>query len=162
MKIQKVQPNLNFEAQKRRFISLESHEQLKDILQKMNNEAQYKSNEYSFESDYITHLNLKNDKVQLIDTRHYLKKQPENKQLIKETLFTIGKTELVISNKTGEIIDYYKPLFTRWSNIMKKIDNYLLEFNNNYHKQDVVSKSWFGIKGFTEKGLQKLQGMLVK
>ena len=39
MKIQKTQPNINFEAQKRRFISLESQEQLKDILQKMNNEV---------------------------------------------------------------------------------------------------------------------------
>ena len=39
MRIQQVQPNLNFEAKKRRFIDLESKEQLTQILRKMDKET---------------------------------------------------------------------------------------------------------------------------
>ena len=35
MKVQQVQPNLNFEAKKRRFIDIEAQEQLMQILRKM-------------------------------------------------------------------------------------------------------------------------------
>jgi len=164
MNIQPIQSNLTFEAKKRRFISLESHEQLKDILQKMNNEAKYKSTENQFETSFIARLSLKKQKnnVELCDTRLFMKKMPEKRQLEKQTLLTIGKSELVINNKSGEITEYKKPFFTTWRSIMKKINSCLLLFNNDYHKPEAINKTRVSLSGFTKKGLEILLEKKVK
>lgn len=77
--------------------------------------------------------------------------------MTKETLFTIGKTELVIDNKTGQIIDYYKPFLTRWGKIMKKIDKYLGIFKENFNNPDIVKKKRISIQGFTQAGVEIMQ-----
>ena len=116
MKVQQVQPNTTFNANKTtRRLDYESHDQLTQILRKMDIETEYKSNEYSFESTKMTCLKLINSKkeklAELVDTRKNLKKLEEGKDMYGNTLLTIGKTELVIDNKSGKIIDYYKPFF---------------------------------------------------
>ena len=62
MKIQQVQSNLGFQSNKKRYISQESHEQLIQILRKMDNETIYRQNENSFESIRTSSLNLKDEK----------------------------------------------------------------------------------------------------
>ncbi|MBQ4114130.1 hypothetical protein IJD34_01860 [bacterium] len=167
MKIQNIQPNLNFEAKKTRYIDVESHEQLMQILRKMDGETEFKENEYKFESTRTTRLELinpnKNKKLaELIDGRRNLKKFPEGKDLIKETCLTIGKTELVIDNKTGKIIDYYKPFLKTWKKILKEINITLIMINASYYNSKHVIKHKFGIDGLTKKGAEILSKMKIK
>lgn len=161
MKVQAFQTNPTFQAKKRRFIDMESHEQLSGILNKMNNEAEYHSGEHYFKSTTTNRLNLyddkKQEKVELIDTRKFLSKQPEHKQMTSNTLLTVGKTELVIKNKTGEIIDYYKPFFKSWKSVMNSIKQVLLMMNASFYNSDVVKKHRLGVEGFTKKGMEVLQ-----
>ena len=58
MKIQQVQPNLNFEAKKRRFIDIEAQEQLMQILRKMDKDTFCKDSGATFESTKITRIEL--------------------------------------------------------------------------------------------------------
>lgn len=167
MKVQSIQPNINFESKKTRYIDIESHEQLVQILRKMDSETVYKSNDFSFSSTWTTRLELfnhvKNEKrAELIDTRKSMKKYPEGKDLFKETCLTIGKTQLVIDNKTGKIIDWYKPLLISWKNILNKINITLIAINASYHNPKIVKKHKFSIEGFTQKGFDVLNKIKVK
>ena len=85
MKIQQIQPNLNFEA-KKRFIDKDARYQLETLLRTMDEETVYKANDYHFESSRVTRLTLcdtKNstDKAELVDGRRFLGKIPEKNQL---------------------------------------------------------------------------------
>lgn len=165
MKIQQIKPNLNFEARKKRYIDLESKKQLTQILRKMDSETVYQSDGATFESTRTSRLELfshdKNKKTaELVDTRRNLDKIPEGYDMIKETLLTIGKTELVIDNKSGEIIDWNKPFFSSWKGIMKKISDTLITINATYHQPEYVKKHYFAIEGLTKKGYNKLQSLL--
>lgn len=165
MKVQQIQPNINFESNKRRYIGSESHQQLEQILTKMNSETIYKSNDYSFESTRTKRLVLMNNtakKAELIDTRSKLDKIPTENQMQGNTLLTIGKTELVIDNKSGEIIDYYKPFFTCWKNVLKKIQTTLGALNSSYNNSNIVKKHKLTVEGFTKKGFEVLSKIKVK
>lgn len=164
MRIQQVQSDINFEA-KRRFIDIESQEQLTQILRKMDKETEYKENECIFEHSKIIRLELFNhDKyekiAELVDARNNLKKLPEGKDIFGTTSLTIGKVQLAIDNKSGEILAWWKPFFSTWRGIMKKIDDVLTTINVSYNNPWQVKKNKFGIKGFTKKGYETLQKML--
>lgn len=164
MKVQYIQSNPTFEK-KHRFIDLESQEQLTQILRKMDKETEYKENEYSFAHLKTTRLELfgnKNKKLaELVDARKNLKRLPEGKDMFGTTSLTINKVQLVIDNKSGEIIDYFKPFFKTWKGIIKDINNTLLDFNN-YFYSTVVKKHKFGIEGLTKKGAEALDKIKVK
>lgn len=167
MRIQQIQPNLSFEAKRRRFIDLESQEQLTQILRKMDKETEYKENEYSFKHTKTTRLELfnhdKNQKLaELVDARYNLKKLEAGKDMFGTTSLTIGKVQLAIDNKSGEILASWKPFFSTWNSIMKKINNTLITINASYHNSAMVKKHQFNVKGFTEKGIKFLQGIKVK
>ena len=165
MKIQQIQSNINFERNNKHYINAESYKQLEQILHQMDNETVYKSNEYSFQSTKTTRLSLmdnKTKKAELIDTRNKLDKIPTEKQMQGNTLLTIGKTELVIDNKSGEIIDYYKPFFTCWKNVLKKIQTTLGAINSSYNNSNIVKKHKLTVEGFTKKGFEVLSKIKVK
>ena len=166
MKVQSIQSNINFEA-KRRFIDLEAHEQLTQILRKMDKDTEYKENEFTFSHAKTTRLELfnhdKNEKLaELVDARKNLKKLPEGKDMFGTTSLTIGKIQLAIDNKSGEILAWNKPFFSTWNNIMKKINNVLITINVTYHDSWQVKKHKFGLEGFTKKGAEILSKMKVK
>lgn len=167
MRVQQVQPYINFEAKKRRYIDLESQEQLTQILRKMDKETEYKENEYSFEHSKITRLELfnhdKNEKIaELVDARKNLKKLPEGKDMFGTTSLTIGKVQLAIDNKSGEILAWWKPFFSTWRGIMKKINDVLITINASYHNSWQVKKHKFGIEGFTKKGAEFIEKIKIK
>ena len=166
MKIQQVQSNLNFEA-KKRFIDSDSHYYLEKLLDKMDEETVYKSNEYHFESSRLTRLTLCDtkkacDKAELVDTRRFLDKVPEKNKRDSETLLTIGKTQLVIKNSNGEIIDYYKPFLKPWKKVIKQAGEVIKAFLNLYNTPEMVMKHRFNIDGFTKKGFEVLEKIKVK
>ena len=165
MKVQSIQTNTNFEAKKQIRLDYESREQLEQVLTKMDKETLYKSNEYSFESTRTKRLTLrdnkKREKAELIDSRQNLEQIGSKNQMFNNTLLTIGKVELVIENKTGKIIDNYKPFFKSWNSVLKNIKNTLLDFNNCYYTK-MVQKHQISINGLTKKGAEILQKIKVK
>ena len=166
MKIQQIHPSLNYKAKKKRFIDIESREQLTQILRKMDKETEYLSNEYTFEHSKITRLELFNHNkkkiAEMVDARQNMKKLPEGKDMIGTTSLTIGETQLAIDNKSGEILAWNKPFLKSWKSIMNKINDTLITFNNVFHNSALVKKHKFGISGFTEKGAELIRKITVK
>ena len=166
MKVQSIQSNTNFQANKvTRRLDYESYELLGKLLETMDKETIYKQNEYSFESTRTKRLTLhdykKREIAELIDSRQNLVPIENRNQMFDNTLLTIGKVELVIENKTGKIINYYKPFLKTWNNIMKNIKNILLDFNNSYYTK-AVKKHRISFEGLTQKGFEILSKIKVK
>ena len=158
---------MTFNANKTtRRLDYESYEQLEQILTKMDKETLYKQDEYSFESTRTKRLSLYDHKnreiAELIDSRQNLVPIENRNQMFDNTYMTIGKVQLVIENKTGKIIDYYKPFLKTWNSVMKNIKNTLLDFNNGFYTKGLVEKHRIGIQGFTEKGFKIIKGIKAK
>ena len=165
MKVQQIQPYTTFGANKTtRRLDYESYQQLEQILTKMDKETLYKQDEYSFESTRTKRLSLYDHKnreiAELIDSRQILVPIENRNQMFDNTYLTIGKVQLVIENKTGKIIDHYKPFWKTWNSVLKNIKDTLIEINAMYHHPDYVKKHRFSIEGFTKKGYETLQKML--
>ncbi len=150
MQVQGVNSSLAFQAQKR-ILNKEQMGTVKELLTQMNAETVCKRGEYTFESKILKSLHYKNNAT-FIDNRIILYKVPENKQMVKQTLFTVGKTELVIDNKSGQIINYKKPLLTSWKRVIKNIDKYLKIFKENFNNPEIVKKKTVTLEGFTPAG----------
>ena len=143
---------------------------MKKVITRMNKESRYANNEYSFEADVLKKLSAGNkgnganmrSKAELIDGRCLLKNVADNEQMQKETLFNLGKTQLVIDNKTGRIIDYYKPFFKSWKKIFKDLDKYLNIFAQNFDNKEVVKQHRLSFSGFTKAGYEKIQSIKAK
>jgi len=155
MKIQNVQ-SINFEA-KQRFVTSAMRGNINLLMNKMNDGTTYSSNGDFFKSTIFKELSTKNNRVKFQDGRIYLGDKLKRKDLKGEALFTIGKTELVIDNKTGEIIDYYKPFFTSWKTVMKKAEKYLEFFKENFDNETLVKQKMLSMQGFTEQGQKKIE-----
>ena len=160
MKVQKIQSAkpINFES-KQRFVSPESRIVIRELIDKMREDAVYTSDGDRFVATIFKELSDAEGKVKLQDGKIYVgEKLPiDNKDLKGNTLFTIGKTELVIDNKTGEILDYYKPFFTTWKSVMKKLDKYVKFFRENYDNRELVKERKLRMSGFTEQGFEKFR-----
>ena len=105
----------------------------------------------------------KNEKIaELVDARKNLKKLPEGKDMFGTTSLTIGKVQLAIDNKSGEILAWWKPFFSTWRGIMKKINDVLITINASYHNSWQVKKHKFGIEGFTKKGAEFIKKIKIK
>ena len=155
MQVDRIQSN-SFEA-KRRFITPEMKTNMQYLLETMNDKMTYNTNGDCFK--VTIYKALVNDKgnVKFQDGRIYFGDKLKRKELKGEALFTIGKTELVIDNKSGEIIDYYKPFYKTWKGIMKNIGKYLEFFKNNLNDEKLVKQKQISMQGFTEQGLKKFK-----
>ena len=167
MRVQQIQPSTTFNANKTtRRLDYESYEQLEQILTKMDKETLYKQDEYSFESTRTKRLSLYDHKnreiAELIDSRQILVPIENRNQMFDNTCLTIGKVQLVIENKTGKIIDYYKPFFKSWKKVIKQAGQAITDFLTFYNKPEMVMKHRFGIEGFTKKGFEVLEKIKVK
>lgn len=150
-----IQPyNRGFEGRKR-VLTPQMHDNLKSILTKMNSEAKYEATEFTFRSNFLIGLNIK-DKAELIDDRLFIKASRSEDQMVKQSIIKLGKIEFVIDNKSGEIVSNNKPFYKTWSSLMKKLGDTLSMFNLRYNDSNVVKKSEIGIEGFTHKGIEKL------
>lgn len=155
MKINNIQIT-NFES-KQRFLSPEMKKDMTFLLNLMNEKTTYSTNGDWFSSTIFKEISDKKGRVKFQDGRIYLGDKLTRKNLKSEALLTIGKTELVIDNQTGEIIDYYKPLFSSWKSVMKKIGKYLEFFRTNFDNQELVKQKSLKMQGFTEKGREKFE-----
>ncbi len=157
----KVQQTTQTQFAGKHYLNPNQMKGIKNLLTRMNAETVTNRTETWFSSTITKELSYKKNKIRFIDGRMIFDKVADNEQMQRETLFTLGKTELVINNKTGEIIDWEKPLLTGWNRIMKKIDNSLKTLNEQYDNSAVVKKKKISFEGFTKKGieiLEKLKG----
>ena len=144
-----------------RIITKPMFSNMKKVITRMNQESKYANNEYSFDADVLKKISIGN-KAELIDGRCLLKNVDDNEQMQKETLFNLGKTQLVIDNKTGKIIDYHKPFFKPWKKILKDLDKYLNIFANNFDNNDIVRQHRRSFSGFTKAGYEKIESIRAK
>ena len=155
MKVNNIQ-STSFDS-KQRFITPEMKKDVTFLLDKMNEKTTYTSNGDFFRTSIFKAISDKKGNVQFQDGRIYFGDKLERKDLKGEVLFTIGKTELVIDNQTGEIIDYYKPFYTTWNRVMKKIGTHLKFFITNFDSNELVKHKTLHMPGLTEKGWEKFE-----
>ena len=151
---------LIFEA-KQRFLNQQQYSDLKTALTRMNSEVEYTEDKEKmhFASRLIVRMTADNIDAEINDGRYYIGKVTDNKQMAHgQTELRIGNVELKIDNKTAEIVSYNKPLFTRWSKIMKKASKALTIFANSHD----IKKYPLGISGFTKKGTFALDKIIKK
>ena len=113
----------------------------------------YVSNDTNYKSSFLKELKV--DDFTLIDGRSFLKQVPQNEQLQHQTLIEVGKTQLVINNKDGEIIDNNKSVFISWNKILEKVSNYLELILENFEKTALIKRIRLNSAGLTEKGIVK-------
>ena len=141
---------------RQRFLSPKSQKNLKSILENINAETKMNKNDFCWESNFVKSVSLKDKNFKLIDGRMYVNKVNQKKQLVRESL-DIGKTQLVIDNKSGEIIDYRKSFFKPWSKVLKTLEQALEIIKCNYNNPEIVQKQRLSLSGFTPKGVRKLK-----
>ena len=142
---------------RQRFLSPKSQKNLKSILENINAETKMNKNDFCWESNFVKSFSLKYKNFKLIDGRMYVNKVNQKKQLVRESLVDIGKTQLVIDNKSGEIIDYRKSFFKPWSKVLKTLEQALEIIKCNYNNPEIVQKQRLSLSGFTPKGVRKLK-----
>lgn len=151
MKVQSVQANQTFQA---RFLEKSQLENMQTVLRKMNSETSYrKTSEYTFETKMLNGLRIK-DEAYFHDGRFLVGKTDKVEGT---SSLEFGKTELEFNNKTGEIMNSKKPFFTKWSAIMDKVSEYFDIAVKSFDNPDLVNKRFVGLRGFTEKGSQRIE-----
>lgn len=152
MKIQKVN-QMNF-GKKVHSLNTAQMYSMKILLTRMNNETIVKDNGRTFSTTIIKEISGK--KNRFIDTRMIFEKVADNKQMTGKTLFIMDKTQLVIDNSTGNIIDWKKPFLKCWGKVMKDFNKNLNFFRENYYNNFIIKKKPFTLEGYTQKGFDML------
>jgi len=153
MQVQPVNHSNNIIFGQKRYLDSQTYEYLKELLPRINKQAVYVSNDTNYKSSFLKELHV--DDFTLIDGRTLLKRVPQDEQLQKETLIEVGKAQLVINNKNGEIIDEYKPIFESWHSLLDKLSKYLKLISENFENTALVKRTRLNSSGLTEKGRLK-------
>lgn len=149
MQIQPINNLSSVSFGQKRYLDSQTYGYLKELLPKMNKQAVYIANDTNYKSSVLKELRV--DSFRLIDGRNLLKQVPKNEQLQKETLIELDLTQLVISNKDGEIIDDNKTIFTSWNKLLKKLSEKIKFISENFDNTDVVKRTRLSSSGLTEK-----------
>ena len=158
MRVNSIQ-STNFQS-KQRFVSPKTKENINFLIGKMREETAYKTDGYHSVSTIFKEISDKNKTVKFMDGLVYVGDKLKRKTMKGgETLFKLGKTELVIDNNSGEVIDYYKPFYKTWKGIMKKVDKYVNFFKENFDNEDLVNKRYLNMSGFTVDRFKRFQSL---
>ncbi len=150
--IQSTSNSISFSG-KVRYVTPNIRDGINVLLTRMNSEITTETNQYCTHSHFIHSLIHKN-KAEFIDFRQIHKKISPEKQVVGKSGIKIGKTELVIDNKTGEIVEYYKPIFTFWKRVMKNVQKYVDIFLENYDNDKIVKKNFLCKRELTDLGIE--------
>ena len=155
MKIKEIYTKIHTKP-KRRFLTPKMQNDLKTVLTKMNELTEYKSTGNTFSTKIVKILEAgKNSK--LMDDRMFARKVPAEKQMEHTTILSLGKTKLLVYNKTGRIIRFKKPFFKPWKRVMKQTENFLRILAENFDNSQIVRQKTIQLSGFTQKGAELLQ-----
>lgn len=150
MQVQSINNSNTILFGSKKYLDKQTYGYLKELLPRINKQAVYVSNDTNYKSSFLKELHV--DDFTLIDGRTLLKQVPENEQLQKETLIEIGRTQLVINNSNGEIIEYNKPVLTLWSRLLGKVSYYIKLVSENFENTALVKRTRLNSNGLTEKG----------
>lgn len=147
MKIQQITQSQNFQA-KPKFVSNNLLENSKQLLEKMRAEKTYRSNSDCWESTAVRALNIDNQ-ASFKDGK-YLAKLNKEGNLVpysdKVVMFEHDKSRILFLNN-GIIIDYKKPFFMRWKQLMETAETYVSQGLKFYNKPKCVEKVYFTSQG---------------
>ena len=116
MQIQAVH-NQAFEA-KQKFLSPNTHKQVKKLLNNMNSETMCKKKDYTFSSSILSCIKIGSGETYFYDGRVLADKAKDF--FVGESNLEMGKVKLTINNATGEITKYKKPFFKSWKSVYKQ------------------------------------------
>lgn len=150
MQVHSINHTNNTSFGQKRYLDKQTYGYLKELLPKMNKQAIYVSNDTNYKASYLKELKV--DKFTLTDGRTLLKQVPQEEQLQKETLIEYGKTQLVINNKDGEIIDNNKPVLTSWKKLLGKVSEYMKLITENFDNTKMVKRTRLKLNGLTKEG----------
>lgn len=156
MEILPIQSNINFQAQKR-FLNEFQKNNVQNLVEKMSETLQFKSNDMFFEMTVINRLKI-GDKTEFIGAN-----LAQNKNRCFDKIhFTVEEAQLVIDTESGEVEKYKKPFFTRWAKVMKNIDKYLAIFKENFNNSEIVKQEYFRTSGMTPEAFEIFQREIEK
>lgn len=156
MQMQSIQSNINFEA-KQRFLTQTQKKNINVIIEKMSKETKYETNGIFFKSTRVHRLIIP-EKAEFICARI----RGNDTRDCDKVHLTVDKTQLVIDASTGNIEDFCKPFFTRWSKVMRSVDKYLGVFMENFNNSKVVQKNRFSVCGMTTEAFENYMRVLDK
>ena len=149
-----VQP-VNSVSFGQRSISKKTFNQLGDILTKMNKQAVYVENDTNYKSSFLKELWYKD--FILRDGRGLISPVAKENQMQKETLIDTCYTQVVIDNKTGEIINSNKSFIIPWNKLLKNIAENIEFIFKNFENTNLVKRIRLGSSGLTPNGVKKQQ-----
>ena len=156
MKVQPIQSNINFQAQKR-FLNEFQKNNVQNLVEKMSETLQFKSNNMFFEMSVTNRLKI-GDKTEFIGAN-----LAQNKNRCFDKIhFTVEEAQLVIDTETGEVEKYKKPFFTRWTKVMENVDKYLAIFKENFNTPKIVKQENFKTSGMTPEAFEIFQREIEK
>lgn len=82
---------------------------------------------------------------------------PSDKQIVGSSELALGKINLLINNRTGEVIKCKKPFLTRWEKVLKKAESALKTFKEELDNSNVVEKQIVKVSGMTKDGIKSLE-----
>lgn len=156
MRVQPVQQNLNFEA-RQRFLNEFQKNNVQNLVEKMSETLQIKSNDMFFEITVTNRLKI-GDKTEFVGAN-----LAKNKNRCFDKIhFTVEKAQLVIDTESGKVEKYKKPFFTRWAKVMENVDKYLAIFKKNFNNSEIVKQENFKISGMTPETFKIFQREIEK
>ena len=155
MKIQAIQSNQSFTGNPH-FISNNAHKDLATILVNLNRKAVTKFKGDFFHSEIPNTLKI-GEKTAFYDKRYYMMPAPSDKLIVGSSELALGIINLLINNRTGEVIKCKKPFLTRWEKVLKKAESALKTFKEELDNSNVVEKQIVKVSGMTKDVIKSLE-----
>lgn len=154
----KIQSNPTFEA-KSRYISEEMSYNMNKLLRKMDADTLKTENKDFWRTKEVKSLTIPDEGS--IKRGKFLVKRNEFEELIPygedTTMLEIGKSRLIINNRTDEIIEHKKPFYVTWSHLLKKASGLIISALNNYHNVNICHRTVITREGLTKAGAKKAE-----
>ena len=153
-----VQP-INFQG-KTRYLSDNAYNNMKSVLTKMNHSTGYINGDNVFSTSHLTRLRLYDDSATFCDSRFLLKKVEDNEQMQGKTLISTRNAQVEIDNRSGEVKGLDKPLFSTWTKVIKKVEQSIQRFAENFENSKYVKRGYISLIGWTKDGETKINKVI--
>ena len=113
-----------------------------------------------FPTSQLVRLKL-NDKSPTFYERWFLlKKVEDNEQMQGKTLISTRNAQVEIDNKSGEVKGLDKPLFSTWTKVIKKVEQAIQRFAENFENSKYVKRGYISLIGWTKDGETKINKVI--
>ena len=139
LKVQSIQGQ-NFQA--KRYLSKDGMQNLHSLLDKMNQESVYPNKDNFFEAMILDKVIIGKDS-KIADFRWFTQGRKNVGTMHGESVIGVNKkTAFFVNNETGEVKKMEKPLFSKWTTILKDGENIVKEANENFDNNNIVKKCY--------------------